>query len=611
MSCAAAVQAARTINKVAALKLSQRRLIIPAHLPIPSSGLFAASFTLFRSGPELFLVLLIVGTLLLLILLQRNWYKRSRAHEAWCHALVKRISQFGERLAASPIDGVDKAIVEGLNTIIEVVDCDRICWYEVEEGSSVLLHKYTAAARQATPSPKSVPPDKMPFLAERLARHEVIVLNDLNELPLHARVDSQFLHSLGVKSLLLIPSSYSPRKKGVLGLSSYSHQVIWPEESINQLAIAANIIGATLERKYSQEVGQESEGRFRYLFAQASIGIALETMEGRILEVNPAFCSMLGYSPEELLSSSCASISHPDDEEVERVLFDELRRGLRPSYSLEKRFFRKDGSQMWGQVSVSLLNVNHGSAPLIIGMVSDITAQRTVEARLYQRDQELQRLAGHLIEAQEQERRRISRDLHDDIGQRIALLACEIDLGRKKSSGRSEREPTLLPKLRKELGAIATDIHKLSHELHSASLQCCGLKVALKDLCSKYSRNHHLDIDLQTEKLDLKLPPDVALCLFRVTQEALTNVLKHGQTKKVLVKAIQDSEKVRLVVKDSGAGFDPSVQSGGLGLMSMRERLRFCGGMLYVKSSPGHGTEIVAEVAAAKKLAVAATSSAG
>jgi PAS domain S-box-containing protein len=446
-------------------------------------------------------------------------------------------------------------------------------------------------------------------MAETLARHEVVALQELKDLPPHARADAETLHELGLKSLLLIPSSYSPVRKGVLGLAYYSAHQTWAEESVHQLAIVANIIGATVERKYAQTASQESEERFRYLFAQASIGIALETMEGRILEVNPAFCSMLGYSPEELLSSSCARISHPDDEEVEKLLFEELRQGLRPNYRLEKRFFRNDGSQMWGLVSVSLLNRNHGSPPLVIGMVSDVSAQKTAEACLYQRDQELQRLAGHLIEAQEEERRRISRDLHDDIGQRVALLACEIDFERRnKTVSRGERKPSVLPKLRKDLDSIATDIHKLSHELHSASLQCCGLKVALKDLCWKYSHNHHLEIDLHTERLDPKLPPDVALCLFRVAQEALANVLKHGNTKKVLLSVVQDSRKVRLTVKDFGVGFDPSVQTGGIGLMSMRERLRFCGGLLTVKSAPNQGTEIAAEVVAVKKMAATASS---
>jgi PAS domain S-box-containing protein len=531
----------------------------------------------------------------------------TRQRRARRHALGKEISEFGERLAVSPLERVDATIVEGLNAIVGLVAGDRICWYEVEEESASLLHKYTASTRHAPHSPKVIPPGKMPYLAERLGRHEVVVLEDLNDLPAEGHADRQFLEDLGVKSLLLIPSSYSQRKKGVLGLASYSVGERWPEESVNQLAIAANIIGATLERKYAQTASQESQERFRYLFAQASIGIALETTEGSILAVNPAFCSMIGYSPEELLTSTCSRISHPDDEEIEKVLFEELRLRLRSSYRMEKRFFHKNGSQMWGQVSVSLLNTNHGSPPLVLAMVSDVTAQKTAEARLFQRDRELQQLAGRLIEAQEEERCRISRELHDDIGQRVALLASEVDsVQRHESVAQQQRVAELFPKLHKELDAIATDIHELSHELHSASLQCCGLKVALKSLCWKYLNNHNLEIDLQTENLDSNLSPDVALCLFRVAQEALANVLKHGRTKKALLKVIQDSEKVRLTVKDFGVGFDLSIQSGGIGLISMRERLRFCGGVLSVKSAPNQGTEIAAEIADAKKLAALA-----
>ncbi len=244
----------------------------------------------------------------------------------------------------------------------------------------------------------------MPYLAQFLIRHEVVALEELDDLPPQGHNDRKFLEELGVKSLLLIPSSYSRQRKGVLGISSYTAEETWSEEIIHQLAIAANIIGAGLERNYAQTASLESEERFRSLFAQASIGIAIETIDGRILEVNPAFCSMVGYSPEELLNSTCTAISHPDDEVIEQVLFNELRRGLRPNYRLEKRFFHKNGSLVWGQVSVSLPNATHGGAPLVIGTASDITAQKMAEANLHQRDRELQQLTGRLIEAQEEER---------------------------------------------------------------------------------------------------------------------------------------------------------------------------------------------------------------
>ncbi len=525
------------------------------------------------------------------------------------HALGRQISQLGERLALSAPEHVEATIIEGLHGIVGLVEGDRICWYEVEEESIALLHKYTACVGQTPRSPKVIPLGKMPFLGECLGRHEVVVLESVTDLPSGGYVDREFLEQLGVKSVLLIPSRYSQQRKGVLGLASYSVERQWSEETIHQLANAANVIGAALQRRETQRASRESEARFKYLFAQTSIGIALETVDGRILEVNPAFCSMIGYSREELLRLSCTRLSHPEDEEVEKVLFDELCGGRRASYSMEKRFFRKDGSEMWGHVSVSLLNADHGGVPHVIGMVSDITAQKMAESSLLQRDKELQLLAGRLIEAQEAERARISRDLHDDIGQRVALLASEIDLACSQSpADQKERAAELLPKLHGELSAIATDIHELSHELHSASLQCCGLKVALRDLCRKYWNNYHLEIELQAEDLDSSLAPEVALCLFRVAQEALANIQKHGCTKKAVVSVIQDGEKVQLTVKDFGVGFDLAMQSRGIGLISMRERLRFCGGVLSVKAAPNEGTVITAEVLAAKTPTVTAHS---
>jgi len=572
-----------------------------ADLQFQSLGAFLAPFS------ASFLTFVIIAALVLLILFQHRWQTTVRVRQVRRHLLGKRISEFGERLAANPLEQIDATIIEGLDSIIKLLDADRICWYEVEEATGDLMHMYTACARPAPLSPKVVAPGEMPFLSQQLSRHEVAAVGRLQDFPPEGRQDQQFLAELGVKSLLLIPASYSARREGVLGVSSYTKEVSWPEDTSDQLAIAANMMGAALERKYAELASQESEERFRSLFAQAPIGIALETIDGRILEVNPAFCAMIGYTAAELLTSSCARLSHPDDEAVEMAFFEELRQGLRSSYRMEKRFFRKDGSQMWAQISVSLLSRNQDATPLVIGMVSDITAQKNAESALVQRDQELQRLAGQLIEAQEEERRRISRELHDDIGQRLALLASELDhetaLPSRSPQGREEE---LLRKVRSELDSIASDIHELSHELHSASLQYCGLRVALKDLCWKFSNNHHLEIEFEADKIDGSLSPDAGLCLFRVAQEALANALKHGRTKKVRVQLAQDSEKVRLTVKDFGVGFDPQAHYSGIGLMSMRERLRFSGGVLTVNSAPNQGTEITAEVAPVKKLVATA-----
>lgn len=531
---------------------------------------------------------------------------QARQREDKRQSLGRQISEFGERLAVSPVERVGATIVDGLNAIIELVNADRICWYEVEEESAALLHKYTASVRHAPLSPKIIPPGKMPFLAERLVRHEVVALENLQGFPPQGQGDRQFLEELGVKSLLLIPSSYSERRKGVLGVSSYSVEVNWPEESIDQLATAANIIGATLERIDAQTAGQESEERFRYLFVQASIGIAIETMEGRILEVNPAFCSMVGYSAEELRSSTCSRITHPDDEEIEKVLFEQLRQGLRPSYRMEKRFFHKDGSQIWGQVSVSLLNTNQGSAQFVIGMVSDITAQKKVEANLYQRDRELQQLAGRLIEAQEEERRRIARELHDDVGQQEALLA--LRLQRIAHALPSDIPAAMRNDIEQSIhqtSEICSTIVALSHRLHSSKLELRGLVSAMRGFCQEFSEQHTTKIDFTHRDVPKDLPQDISLCLFRILQESLQNAAKHSGCTDFSVYVEGLPDQVQLIVRDSGIGFDveQAIQQRGLGLLSMRERLGLLNGTLQITSRPQDGTEVRVQLPLAKSRA--------
>jgi PAS domain S-box-containing protein len=520
---------------------------------------------------------------------------QARQTESKRHVLGKHISEFGERLAVSPLERVDTSIVEGLNAIIQSVDVDRICWYEVEEQSGALLHMYTASARNAPLSPKIIASGKMPFFAERLGRHEVVALEDLNDISSEGHGDRQFLEELGVKSLLLIPSSYSQQKKGVLGLSSYSLKATWSEDLINQLRIAANVIGAALERKYAQTASQESEERFRYLFAQASIGIAVETMEGRILDVNPAFCSMIGYSQEELLSSSCSRITHPDDEEVEKDFFAELRQGLRTSYRMEKRFFHKDGSQIWGHVSVSLLNTNHGRTPLIIGMVIDITAQKMAEAKLHQRDRELQQLAGRLMEAQEEERRHIARELHDDVGQQQALLAIRLqNIQRELPTDVAAPLRNDVQQSINQILDLCRSVVALSHRLHSSKLELRGLVSAMKGFCQELSEQQAVKIDFTDHDVPTDVPQDVSLCLFRILQESLQNALKHSGCSEFTVCVQGLPGRLQLTVRDSGVGFDVegAIHQRGIGLLSMRERLGLMKGTLHISSRPQRGTEV-------------------
>jgi PAS domain S-box-containing protein len=468
----------------------------------------------------------------------------------------------------------------------------------------------------------------------------------------------------------------------------------------------------------SQALPAQAKELFQYLFEQASLGIAVEDLEGKILLANPALCSMLGYRENELCGMNCSQFANPEDSQDDWALFQQLRAGVFDRYSLEKRYVRKDGTQLWGRLNVSLLkNIDEGS-PLVFAFVENITERRRTEDALRESEQRFRlaayagkmfsyewdaatdvvvrsgeyaemlctdrvtdvttgqqisakvhpddrekvlaadaaltaekpdlrvshRMAGpdegviwvektgrahfneqgqllrivgmvaditdrklaeaaladvsrRLIEAQEQERSRIARELHDDIGQRLALLAGELE--------QLHQDPPDLAKVRRRMGElekqaseIATDIQTLSHELHSTKLEYLGPVAAMRGHCQELGEQTKVKVDFKSQDLPTPLPPDISLCLFRVMQEALRNAVKHSGSRHVEVGLWGTSDEIHLAVSDHGIGFDREAakESRGLGLVSMEERLKLLKGTISIESQPNRGTTIHARV---------------
>ncbi len=337
----------------------------------------------------------------------------------------------------------------------------------------------------------------------------------------------------------------------------------------------------------SQTLPAPGKQLFHYLFAQASLGIAVEDLEGKLLLANPALCAMLGYREDELCGMNCCDFANSEDSEDDWALFQQLCAGAIDRYSLEKRYVRKDGVQFWGRLNVSLWRNGDGESPLIFAFVEDITDRKLSDSALAS-------LSRRLIEAQEQERLRISRELHDDVGQRLAVLANELQQlqeGPFEARGR-------IAELQKQTAEIAADIQSLSHELHSSKLEFLGIAAATKSFCHEFETQQKVKIDFRADDLPTALPPDLSLCFFRVLQEALRNAAKHSGVREFEVRLWGTSSEIQLTVSDSGVGFDiEAAKAGrGLGLISMEERLKMLNGAFSVESQPEHGTTIHARV---------------
>jgi signal transduction histidine kinase len=213
----------------------------------------------------------------------------------------------------------------------------------------------------------------------------------------------------------------------------------------------------------------------------------------------------------------------------------------------------------------------------------------------------LRGFAAYLLSAQEAEQRRISREIHDDLGQKLALL--EIQLERMKGTPRSEaRLVSELESLRGSVAGLAEDLHRICHCLHPVILDNLGLAVGIECLCEEYTRMSGIAVKFVRDDAPAA-PPGISLCLYRVVQEALHNVAKHAHAKRATVTLWGNSAGIQVTIRDTGCGFDPALSrkdhartNHGLGLISLGERVRLLGGQCEIRSKPGRGTRIVAFV---------------
>jgi signal transduction histidine kinase len=256
---------------------------------------------------------------------------------------------------------------------------------------------------------------------------------------------------------------------------------------------------------------------------------------------------------------------------------------------MEYRLRRHDGQYRWlSDIGVPRFE-RDGHLAGYIGSCIDITDRKLAEAAL-------STVGRRLIEAHEEERTWIARELHDDINQRIAMLSIELQQGGEGSP--PSQNPDHIRHIRQRLLDLGKDIQALSHRLHSSKLEYLGLVAAASSFCREFSQQQGVDIDFQHEGVPRSLPKETSLSLFRVLQEALQNATKHSGVRHFEVHLHGTPEEIELTVCDNGLGFDQqhATSHHGLGLISMRERMQMVRGQLYMDSQPGHGTTIRARV---------------
>ena len=404
---------------------------------------------------------------------------------------------------------------------------------------------------------------------------------------------SKLASDIGIKAGFAFPVWVGKEVAAVLEF--FSEKAVQPDEPL--LGVMAHVgtqLGRVVERKQAEEALRQSETRFRTIFEGAAIGIWLTDLEKRIVESNPTLQKMLGYSRLELRQMPFTRFIHPDDIEVNTTLYQELVTGKRGQYQLENRYLHQDGRLIWGRLTASLVRGADCTPWYVITMVEDITEQKQMEA-------ELTEVQHRLMESREAERLHLAQELHDGPLQDLHSMGFRL----------SELEPVLpgdsslgqMVALQATLQQVIQTLRSICGELRPPALAPFGLEKAIRSHAKQFQKTHpELEIRLELAPDDQTLPEQIRLILFRIYQQALTNVKRHARANQVNIRLKLEPEQVALEIEDNGRGFNMHVRrvelarQGHLGLVGAAERAEAVGGYLKIISAPGKGTLIQAIV---------------
>jgi PAS domain S-box-containing protein len=362
--------------------------------------------------------------------------------------------------------------------------------------------------------------------------------------------------------------------------------------TVAKLEILQNIT----ERKHMLDRIRRSEDRFRTLVETMSEGLGTTDLHRRITYVNDRMCELLGFRAEELIGRRLDVFLDAGSRKIVKEQINLHKKGSYAPYELI--WNRKDGSKILTIVSPKPILGAGGGLEGNFAVVTDITERRRSEEALKESERQLRFLSEQLLQAQETERGRISRELHDELGQALSILKLRIGLIRKQLRGDQDSILEDCDDTLQYLNQVIEDVRRLARDLSPTILQDLGLTTALQRLLRQFARLSGVRISSRIARIDGLLSRDGELALYRIFQEALNNVRKHARARNVSVSIKRMKDHVHCVVKDDGRGFQtgrimPAAPTErGMGLAIVHERVRILGGELEVQSRTARGTQI-------------------
>ena len=508
------------------------------------------------------------------------------------------ISELSSKFINLPPGEVDREIEDALRRVCEPLRVDlAVLWQWSGQTAPVITPTHAYYAEEGLRYSEPLRQELFPWVVQQMLVGRMVVLPSLRELPAEAAVDLESARQIGIKSDLCLPLAVGGESPlGALAFNTLRAERDWPEALVQRLQLVAQIFTNALARRRQQRSLQDSRA---YLATGAELaGLAFYEVnfgEG-VARVDDRFRDLCGVPAERVKGLQVLEFwmdqLHPADRERVLDLRQQLHDGRLERISVEYRLLHPALGEKWihhlGRV---VRRDATGRTLKSYGVLRDITQAKHAE-------DELRDLSRRLIRAHEEERALLARELHDDVTQRLAVLAIEV--GRVELTVPDTAHAKVMRSVREELVRLSEDIHSLAYQLHPSVLEELGLVEALRAECERRGRQGRLDLSMNFESLPVAVGKESALCLFRVAQEALNNVARHAGTRAASVTLRQMEGGLLLAVRDGGAGFDPESlqQRMHLGVASMRERVKLVDGTLDIDSAPGLGTTLVAWVPA-------------
>jgi len=505
------------------------------------------------------------------------------------------ISFLSAKFVNLPPDRVDAEIRNGLQHIARFLELDRCFMAHLsnDKSKTVTTHSWVTSGVESVTA--VVENEMIPWVVAKIMRSENAIISNVDELPEAAAKDREFFNQIGIKSALYLPLMVGGEVLGIIGFTTLQAERHWPEELVRGLRVSADVFANTLARQKADGDLRAAELEHRTILNFTYDWEYLENLDGSIRYSSPSCERITGCEPRAFVEDpgKLRSLIDPEDLAAWDDHFHRARHCASP-LEIQFRIRRRGGEIRWIEHACRPVTDERGNLIGIRASNRDITQRMQTQAVINEREKELQSLTGRLIMGQEEERRRLARELHDDLSQQLAVLA--IEAGKIHSAVEEGSGAILKPllDLRDKAIRIAGDVHDISRRLHPSILDDLGLRKAVESECKRFEAREGVDVALSAGIIPTDLPRNVSLAIYRIVQEALNNIAKHACARRVAVSLNADESELHLSVQDDGLGFDAADvrKKTGLGLSSIRERVRLVHGSHRIVSEPEKGTAI-------------------